>query len=184
MFIILAILLSFVALLAVAYPIIAAARTAQPSAVSGQKYGPFYAQESLDELMAQRDAALQALRELNFDHNVGKITDEDFAIFEANLKHTAADSLRALDQWEAEADDELDRTVEQAVQARRSALAAGGRACPSCGRAAAADDQFCAACGASLAAAPKPSLPQDACPNCGRPFDPGDRFCAGCGQAL
>ncbi len=176
MFIILAILLSFVALLAVAYPVIAATRTAQPSAVS--------AAESLDELLAQRDASFQALRELNFDHSVGKITDEDFVAFEAHLKQTAANSLRALDQWEAGADDELERTLEEAVRARREALAAGGFACPSCGRPAAATDQFCAACGASLAPVPAPSAPPGVCPNCGRPLDPGDRFCAGCGQQV
>lgn len=176
MFIILAVLLSFVALLSVAYPIIAAARAPQPATAS--------AQESLDELLAQRDAALQALRELNFDHNVGKITDEDFVAFEANLRRTAADSLRALDRWEAEADLELDRTLEQAVQARKVALAAGGRACPACGRVSAADDKFCAACGAGLAPVPEPSVPENSCSKCGRPFDPGDRFCAGCGQPL
>src|SRR5512146_611585 len=65
-------------------------------------------QERLGELLAQRDAAFQALRELNFDYRVGKITDQDFTAFEAGLKQHAAQSLRALDQWEAEADGNLE----------------------------------------------------------------------------
>ena len=80
LFIVLAVLLSAAALLAVAYPMLARARAATPAAGA--------AQETLDELLGQRDATLQALRELNFDHNLGKIGDEDFVAFEANLKQT------------------------------------------------------------------------------------------------
>ena len=179
MFIFLAILLSIIALLAVAYPIVFRAGTAQPATAS--------AQESLDELLAQREAAFQALRELSFDHQVGKITDEDFTAFEANLKLHAADTLRALDRWEAQSDADLDDVLERAVRARRNALRADGGACPACGAACAAGDKFCPACGALLTAPPTPPQPAAAgraCPRCGRPAEAGDRFCAGCGQAL
>ncbi len=54
---------------------------------------------------------MQALRELNFDHRMGKISDEDFAVFDANLKQHAAETLRALDQWEAQADADLDQVL-------------------------------------------------------------------------
>jgi hypothetical protein len=178
MFIVLAILLTAAALLAVAYPILANAPAARPATT---------ATESLDELLGQRDAAMQALRELNFDHRVGKISDEDFAVFDASLKHEAAETLRALDQWEAQADADLDADMESEIAARRSQLTAGARACPACGRPAADDDKFCAICGAALAQAPAPAvLPAEeaACPQCGRRVDPGDRFCGGCGQIL
>jgi len=178
MFIVLAILLTAAALLAVAYPILAKAPSAKPATT---------ATESLDELLGQRDAAMQALRELNFDHRVGKISDEDFAVFDASLKHDAAATLRALDQWEAQTEDDLDQDMESAIAARRSQLTTGARGCPSCGRPAAAADQFCAICGAALADELTPvSLPAEeaACPKCGRHADPGDRFCAGCGQIL
>ena len=165
-FIVLAVLLSAAALLAVVYPLLAHAHAATPAAGA--------AQETLDELLGQRDATLQALRELNFDHNLGKIGDEDFAAFEANLKQLAADSLRALDRWEAEADDELDAALEKMVGARKLALAAGGRVCPSCGRAVAADEKFCASCGAALREAV--AAAGQACPKCGRAYEPGDRF--------
>lgn len=172
-----AILLTAAALFAVAYPIVLRSSSARPA--------PTSAHEALDELLAQRDAAFQALRELNFDHQLGKITDDDFVAFEAHLKQVAADALRALDGWEADADTHLLRVIEHAARERRTDLAgsaAGSRACPACDRPATPEDKFCAGCGAALPAGRAPIVPT--CPGCGQPFQPGDRFCAGCGQAL
>jgi Double zinc ribbon len=182
MLIILAIVMSVGALLIVAYPIIAKGRGTQPATSS--------AQEELDELLARRDAAFQALRDLNFDHRVGKVSDEDFVVFEANLKEGAAASLQALDAWESATDVSLDPVLERAIEARRATLAAAllgsERSCPACGRPAFADDKFCAACGTALAAEkPQPALAiTDVCPKCGRPSEPGDRFCGNCGAVL
>ena len=175
MFIVLAILITAAALLAVAYPILSKGSARKPATT---------AQESLDELLGQRDAAMQALRELSFDHRMGKISDEDFAMFELSLKQHAADTLRALDQWEAQTADDLDADLELAIAARRSHLAASTQACPSCGRPAADEDRFCAACGAPLEPPPVAVAEQATCPKCGRRAEPGDRFCAGCGQSL
>ncbi len=179
MLIVSAILLAAVAMFAVAYPIVLRSRSARPAAVS--------AQEALDELLAQRDATFQALRELNFDHRVGKITDGDFVAFEAHLKQAAANSLRALDGMETEIDEELDRVIEHTVRQRHAALVAGGRPCPACGKPASPEDKFCAACGAALPAETAPAkaaAATQACPGCGQPYQPGDLFCAKCGRAL
>ena len=178
MLIILAIVMSIGALLIVAYPIIARNRNAEPAASS--------AQEELDELLSRREAAFQALRELTFDHRVGKVSDADFVIFEANLKEVAAGTLEALDDWEAESDLSLDPVLERTIDARRAALLGGERSCPSCGRPALADDKFCAACGSALPAEmPQPVLADpDLCPKCGRPIAPDDRFCGNCGAPL
>jgi Double zinc ribbon len=175
-FIALSVLLAFAALMAVAYPILAKTLGDEPAITS--------AEETVDELLAQRDAVFQALRELRFDHEVGKITDEDYFAFEGSLKQTAANSLRALDEWEAGADSSLDVAIESAVAARAAAMAAGGIACPNCGRPAGPEDRFCGRCGEALPEAPAAPPAVTACPNCGRPFEPGDRFCAGCGETL
>jgi hypothetical protein len=174
--IIVGLLMAAVALLAVAYPILAEARS-RPATSS--------AEDRLEELTSQRDAAFAALRDLNFDHQVGKITDEDFVVFEANLKQVAANALRALDEWEEQADDQLDLAVEEAVRARRSALNAPGVVCANCGRASAAGDLFCAGCGQPLVQ-PVAAQQESACvcPKCGREYEPGDQFCPACGQAL
>jgi hypothetical protein len=175
-FILLSVLLAFVALLAVAYPILARARGNEPAMAT--------AEETVDELLAQRDAVFQALRELHFDHEVGKITDEDFVAFEGSLKQSAANSLRALDEWEAEVDGELEPEIAAAAQARAGALAAGRVVCTNCGRPALPEDKYCGHCGAPLPEAKRATPTASYCPNCGRPHEPDDQFCAGCGQAL
>ena len=53
---------------------------------------------------------------------MGKISDEDFAVFELNLKQHAAETLRALDEWEAQTEDDLDQSMEREVAARRVAV--------------------------------------------------------------
>ncbi len=175
--IIIAIVLSAAALFIVAYPILVKSKEAQPSTSS--------AREQLVARLASRDAAFQALRDLNFDHRVGKVTDEDFSVFEANLKETAADALANLDRWETTADTTLDDTLERAIASRRTALASGGRECPNCGRLETAGDKFCASCGVALPeAAPAPAQIPGMCPKCGHAVQPADRFCPGCGGPL
>jgi cytochrome c-type biogenesis protein CcmI len=49
------------------------------------------------ELAEQRDRALAALKELEFDHRTGKVSDEDYRSLVGELRRDAADALRALD---------------------------------------------------------------------------------------
>ena len=48
------------------------------------------------ELVEERDRALAALKELEFDHRTGKISDEDYRGLVGPLRRRAADALRAL----------------------------------------------------------------------------------------
>jgi Double zinc ribbon len=181
-------LLAVAALAALAYPIVRRNATpAQDAAMeSGGSLGLQPNQEQLDELLAQRESAVQALRELSFDRQVGKITDEDFGVFETNLKLTAAGTFRALDEWEADADRRLGPALTRDYTIRLESLKQG-LTCSSCGRRAGAHDQFCAFCGAPLPSKVimvAPAATATACTGCGRLSEPGDRFCAGCGRPL
>ena len=49
------------------------------------------------ELAEQRDRALAALKELEFDHRTGKISDEDYNALVGPLRRSAAEALRALE---------------------------------------------------------------------------------------
>jgi hypothetical protein len=49
------------------------------------------------ELAEERDRALSALKELEFDHRSGKISDEDYAELVGPLRRRAAETLRALE---------------------------------------------------------------------------------------
>jgi len=51
-------------------------------------------------LAEERDRALAALKELEFDHRTGKVSDEDYRAQVGPLRRRAAEVLRALDQGE------------------------------------------------------------------------------------
>jgi len=48
-------------------------------------------------LVEERDRALLALKELEFDHRTGKISDEDYRRLVGPLRRRAAETLRALE---------------------------------------------------------------------------------------
>jgi hypothetical protein len=48
-------------------------------------------------LVEQRDRALAALKELEFDHRTGAVSDEDYRALVGPLRRGAASALRALD---------------------------------------------------------------------------------------
>ena len=48
-------------------------------------------------LAEERDRALAALKELEFDHRTGKVSDEDYRVLVGPLRRRAAETLRALE---------------------------------------------------------------------------------------
>jgi hypothetical protein len=68
---------------------------------------PAPADDALDEtgelerrrltLVEERDRALAALKELEFDHRTGKVSDDDYRAQVGPLRRRAAEALRALD---------------------------------------------------------------------------------------
>jgi hypothetical protein len=49
------------------------------------------------EVAEERDRALAALKELEFDHRTGKVADEDYRELVGPLRRQAAEALRALE---------------------------------------------------------------------------------------
>src|SRR5436190_21116106 len=49
------------------------------------------------ELVEERDRALAALKELEFDHRTGKVSDEDYRSLVGPLRRRAADAFKALE---------------------------------------------------------------------------------------
>ena len=49
------------------------------------------------ELAEERDRALAALKELEFDHRTGKVSDDDYRAMVGPLRRHAAEALRALE---------------------------------------------------------------------------------------
>jgi hypothetical protein len=55
-------------------------------------------------LEEERDRALSALKELEFDHRTGKVSDDDYRAMVGELRRSAADALKALDAGTPRAD--------------------------------------------------------------------------------
>ena len=110
----------------------------------------------LSELQAERDRVLTTLQDLDMDHAMGKVLQEDFQAQRGALLSRGAEVLRAIDELrdtvsEAIPETDLEVEIETAVaRLRRGEDRASGGTCSSCGREIIAGDRFCVHCGASL----------------------------------
>jgi hypothetical protein len=53
-------------------------------------------------LLDERDRALAALKQLEFDHRTGTVSDEDYRSAVGGLRREAAEAIRALDALDAQ----------------------------------------------------------------------------------
>ena len=90
---VLAAILAVAAVLFVARPFLR-----EPDARNDELAPPGEAQLERLRLVEERDRALAALKELEFDHRTGKISDEDYARLVGPLRGEAAEALAALDR--------------------------------------------------------------------------------------
>jgi hypothetical protein len=120
--------------------------------------------QEVSSLLAERERLLNALQELDFDFQLGKIPEEDYPEQRADLLQRGAEVLKKLDALAASrpplvpqkaaagAEGGLtDDQVESMLAARRRARktkAAGF--CPRCGKSILVTDQFCPHCGKPL----------------------------------
>lgn len=112
------------------------------------------------KLVQQKEALLEQIRALDFDHETGKEPTESYQPQRDYLVREAAAVMQALDAFSASTADEprkdIDAKIEAAVARLRTRPAPAQTTQPTGGY----------------------------CPQCGRPADAGDKFCAGCGHRL
>jgi cytochrome c-type biogenesis protein CcmI len=105
----------------------------------------------------EKEQALRAIREADFDHQVGKLSDEDHAALRAELESRALAAMAAIES--ASALHPVAAAVPGAPAAGATAApAARGAAgpagfCPACGVRFVRDAGFCSGCGKKLTAA-------------------------------
>ena len=152
-------------------------------------YAPFLERQSrrvteeeheLSSLMAERDRAINALQELDFDFNLGKIPEGEYPEQRSDLLQKGADIMRKIDSFSPKADSAQDTEsrLEKAIAARR----ADGSSQSTELTTELTDDDI-----ESMIIDRKKSHKDKSagfCPNCGKPIMTSDRFCPSCGNGL
>jgi hypothetical protein len=132
--------------------------------------------EPHEQLLMQRDTIYAAIRELDFDYRLGKVSDEDYHPQRERLALQGVAVLKQLDALAPNGAARIEDDIEAEIVRRRkhgrvSARAAevalsdaeieaqiralrrrpeAGAFCSRCGAASQADDRFCRNCGAAL----------------------------------
>lgn len=200
---VISLLLGGVALVLIFYPLWQQTR---PAAV----FRVDHSGQTLEEYEARYRAALAAIKDLMFDHEMGKVSTEDYEILLHKSKLEAAHLRQQIDRLNRSApaaapaleaeiealiaqtrasypngDDPLRQEVEAEIEALKHMQAGNSPVCPTCGKPYHPADAFCAGCGQSLADLPLTTRAAAVtCPVCNAPIESGDAFCASCGAAL
>lgn len=123
-------------------------------------------------LLAEQERVLDALQELDFDHTLGKIPEEDYPTQRKHLLARGAEVMGELDRLESrEETPDVEERLEAAIAARRADAG-------NIGAGDAIEDQIAA----RRRAREEKSI--GFCPRCGRPLQKSDKFCPKCGTAL
>lgn len=140
----------------------------------GAELKPDPGMEQLKELDARKESLLSAIKDIEFDYGLGKLSKEDFEDLNSRYKMEAADVLKKMDEiaegkGEVPVEDELENEIREArmrsysvyedediekeiLMAREASWAEESeeRECPECGNAYDTDDVFCSKCGHKL----------------------------------
>ena len=131
--------------------------------------------EPLDSEETPRGVALAALKEIEFDRESGKLSDDDYELLKAKYTVAAVEALRAEEAGLASND--IETLISAKVRALRSATATTRPGCDSCGPRPEPDALFCSTCGRHLTA-------RQYCDRCGAGLVPGSKFCEACGRPV
>ncbi len=122
--------------------------------------------------MSERDEAVTALREIEFDRATGKLSDTDYAELRARYTQQAVVAMRREANSPVVTAAPSDDEIEVAVSVFRERHPT----CPTCGPRPESDAAFCSGCGRYL---------HDRCAGCGAPVVAHDaRYCETCGSPL
>ncbi len=166
--------------------------------------------QTATELEVRYQAALTAIKDLMFDFEMGKMSQDDYNILLAKIKQEAAQIRKEIDRLTAHGvspalDAEIETLVTQTrgqlqhdngsaallaeIDARieRLKVAQGNghiTTCPKCHARVMLGDAYCASCGHTLDEISLKSASVRQCAACHGPVQPGDAFCASCGAPL
>jgi hypothetical protein len=107
------------------------------------------AETELDRLLNRKAVIYSNLKDLEFEHKMGRFGDADFHRLEGGFKSEAAELLHKLDQLGIEKN--LEENIEKDIADRKARLTSAKKpdaaVCPACGAGLTPGKQFCADCG-------------------------------------
>ena len=146
---------------------IAALRTFLPLTQKSATFGPrLLGGRTRAALEREKTLVLRSIKELEFDHAMGKVSEKDFADMGARLRARATRLMRQLDAgagYRSEIEKEITKRIGDAPPVAASQQQAGGGSkeqdppyvagtCTSCGTSNDTDARFCKHCGHSIEA--------------------------------
>lgn len=104
-----------------------------------------YDETPLHHLLSRKDSIYAAMRELEFDYNTGKLSDDDYESLQSKFTSEAAGVLEEIDVMSGK--------TKTKTSGKSAALddAAASNKCAACGFELDEGNKFCAGCGADLA---------------------------------
>lgn len=135
--------------------------------IDNRPHGVAQETQEVSSLLAEQERLLNALQELDFDYQLGKIPEEDYPAQRADLVRKGAEVIKQLDslapsrppvramqeagyvlQSEAQlTDDDIESMLASRRKGRKTKSAGF---CPRCGKSVLVTDQFCPNCGKAL----------------------------------
>lgn len=115
--------------------------------------------EMLAEFNFKKEGSYAAIRELEFDLNMGKLSIEDYEILKAQYMREAVGYLKMIDELQMNRNGQTDlsgKDLEKEIEQEISALCSTGSTqtadvfCSECGQSASSSDHFCVKCGTPL----------------------------------
>ncbi len=128
---ILGITLTLLTILFVAYPLLQ----------KSQRKLSFAANHQGEDLLARKNEIYAAVRDIDFDYRMGKLSEEDYNSLREQYKQEAVQVMQALDRFSGH---------EQPRAKQGKTAHSDARFCHMCGSPAHREDAFCSSCGAHL----------------------------------
>ncbi|MCC6170188.1 MAG: zinc ribbon domain-containing protein [Caldilineaceae bacterium] len=127
--------------------------------------------DKLSELVGRKDAALKAIKDLEFDYRVGKLSEEDYQRLDQRLRRQAIALIQQVENL-APQSSTLDERLEAQIAAMRKVQ-------PQAAIALSEGDRPLVV--PVPAARPGNGAASRYCTNCGHLLEPAHKFCANCG---
>jgi rRNA maturation endonuclease Nob1 len=116
-------------------------------------------EDILKKLKNKKDGVYAAIKELEFDLSMGKLSEEDFKILKRQYIQEAAGYMEEMDKLESlqttvakPTEPDIEEEIEPRFSTHRAHKSTKRKYiyCTSCGKKATAESRFCAACGSNL----------------------------------